>query len=277
LDERRFFDALLEKIKQERGLDCTQYKPGFLKRRLAVRMRARGVKTYREYMRLLDDAEYEKLFETLTINLSYFFRDASTFKTLREKVLKPLLREKAEFGNRVVRIWSAGCASGEEPYSVAILLYELLGKELKDWRIRILATDLDVGALEKAKKGIYSQFSLKGVNARCVERYFEPLPRGEYALKPEIIKMVKFEQHDLIADPPPRHLDLILCRNVLIYFSRQQQEKLLHAFHQALNKRGYLVIGKTEVLMGAATSLFKPLDLRERIYVKIPVKEMEDA
>jgi len=226
------------------------------------------VESYREYMRLLDDEEYEKLFEALTINLSYFFRDGTTFEALRDKVLRPLLREKAEQGSRLVRVWSAGCAGGEEPYSVAILFHELLGGELQNWRIRILATDLDAGALEKARRGVYDEFSFRGMDPRYLRRYFDPVSQGEYAIKPQVAALVKFERHDLIADPPPRRLDLILCRNVLIYFSREQQGRLLKTFHRALNDRGYLVIGKTEVLMAR---LFKPLNLKERIYVKAAV------
>ena len=269
--EDRDLLAFLEKVRRERGLDCHQYKLNFLKRRLAVRLRARGVESYREYMRLLDDEEYEKLFEALTINLSYFFRDDTTFEALRDKVLRPLLQEKAEQGSRLVRVWSAGCAGGEEPYSVAILFHELLGGELQNWRIRILATDLDAGALERAKRGVYGEFSFRGVDPAYIARYFTRLSQREYAIKPEIAAMVKFERRDLIADPPPRRLDLILCRNVLIYFSREQQRRLLRAFHSALNDGGYLVIGKTEVLMGTAARLFKPLDLKERIYIKVPI------
>ena len=169
--EDRDLLALLDKVRRERGLDCRQYKISFLKRRLAVRLRARKVESYREYMRLLDDEEYKKLFEALTINLSYFFRDTSVFKALRDEVLEPLLRRKEEQGRLSLRIWSAGCASGEEPYSVAILLREILGKEIDRWRISLLATDLDVGALERAKRGVYGECSLRGVDPAYIARY----------------------------------------------------------------------------------------------------------
>jgi len=269
-DNDRALRALLQKIHRERGLDCAQYKPSFLERRLAVRMRARGVESYGQYMRLLDDQEYEKLFKALTINLSYFFRNGTAFQALQDRVLNLLLREKARRNSRLVRVWSAGCAGGEEPYSVAILFHEILGREVQDWRIRIFATDLDASALEKARKGTYNEFSFRGVDPRYVERYFTRLSPKEYAIKSKVAALVQFERRDLIADPPPQRLDLILCRNVLIYFSRSQQERLLNTFHQALNKEGYLVIGKTEVLMGPVAHLFAPLDLRERIYVKAP-------
>ncbi len=198
MNEDQEFCTLLERIKRERGLDCRQYKVNFLKRRLAVRLRARGVESYREYARLLDDEEYEKLFEALTINLSYFLRDRTTFEALREKVLKPLIQERESRG----------------------------------------------------------------------KRYFIPFSDREYSLQPEIKTLVQFEQHDLLADPPPRHLDLILCRNVLIYFSRQQQERLFAIFHEALNEGRYLVTDKTEILLPFASKLFKPLDWREHIYMK---------
>ena len=266
--EDRGFLALLDEVRRERGLDCRQYKINFLKRRLSVRLRARGVESYREYTRLLDDDEYEKLFEALTINLSYFFRDSTTFEALREKVLKPLIREKAKQRSQLMRIWSAGCASGEEPHSIAILLHELLGADLEDWRISIRATDLDARALEKARKGVYNEFSFRGADPAYIERYFTPLSGKEYSLKPEIKALVKFERHDLLADPPPRRLDLILCRNVLIYFSRQQQERLFSIFCDALNEKGCLVTGKTEILSPFASKLFQPLDWREHIYVK---------
>jgi len=266
--EERGFVALLDKVQRERGFDCRQYKVNFLKRRLAVRLRARGVESYREYARLLDVEEYGKLFEALTINLSYFLRDRTVFEALRDKVLKPLIQEKARLGSRLIRVWSAGCASGEEPYSVAILLSELLGADLENWRISIRATDLDAGALEKARRGVYSEFSFRGADPDYQGRYFAPFSDREYSLKPTIKALVKFEQHDLLADPPPRRLDLILCRNVLIYFSRQQQERLFSIFHEALNERGYLVTGKTEILSPFASKLFEPLDWREHIYVK---------
>ncbi len=269
--EERGFLALLDKVQRERSLDCHQYKVNFLKRRLAVRLRARGAESHREYMRLLDDEEYDKLFETLTINLSYFFRGGTSFEALRAKVLKPLLQEKARRGNRSVRIWSAGCAGGEEPYSIAILFHELLGKDLKRWQIRIHATDLDASALEKARRGVYGEFSFRGVNPKYIAQYFTHLSQSEYTIRPEVAALVKFERRDLIADPPPHRLDLILCRNVLIYFSREQQRRLLTAFHRTLNDGGYLMVGMTEVLMGATARLFDPLDLRERIYIKAVV------
>ena len=141
------FVALLDKIRQERGLDCRQYKTTFLKRRFGVRMRARKVGSYLEYMNLLesDPQEFDELWRCLTINLSYFLRDATVFQALKERVLPALLEDKRQATDRRVRVWSAGCAGGEEPYSVAILFRELLGPVLGEWDITVLGTDFDFG------------------------------------------------------------------------------------------------------------------------------------
>ena len=263
------FLALLDKVRRERGFDGTQYKANFLQRRFAVRLRATKAGSYREYSRILDSdpAEYDRLFSALTINLTYFFRDETVFQAVRHAVLEPLIRERAGRGQRLIRVWSAGCATGEEPYSVAILFHELLGDDLKNWRIRIYATDLDAETLDKARRGIYSDFSFRGVDREYVERYFVH-NHGGYEIRPEIKALVRFERRDLLADPPPRRMSLILCRNVLIYFDREQHEQVFAAFHRALDKGGYLVLGKTEILTGAATELFEIVNLREHIYRK---------
>ena len=265
----RDFLALLDKVRRERGFDGTQYKANFLQRRFAIRLRATRAGSYREYGRILDDdpAEYDRLFAALTINLTYFFRDETVFQAVRDTVLDPLIREKARRGRRLIRVWSAGCATGEEPYSLAILFHELLGDDLKNWRIRICATDLDAETLEQAKRGVYSDFSFRGVDRDYVERYFVH-NHGGYEIRPEIKALVHFERRDLLADPPPRRMSLILCRNVLIYFNREQHERIFTTFHRALDKGGYLVLGKAEILTGAATKLFEAVDLREHIYKK---------
>ncbi len=266
--EEEDFLALLDKIRSDTGFDVRQYKPSFIKRRLAIRLRARGSNSYRGYMRLLDDDpdEYRSLLDCLTINLSCFFRDEAAFKAVRDVVLAPLIRAKRERRERQIRVWSAGCAKGEEAYSVAILLHELLGSAINDWSIDIRGTDCDARALARARRGIYEDFSLRDVDEAYVRGYF--LRDRGYEIKPEIKALVKFEQHDLITDPPPQRLDLILCRNVLFYFSREQQERLLRCFHTALNKGGYLVIGRTEILLPTVSRLFLPADPREHIYIK---------
>ncbi len=151
--EEQQFIALKAKILKDRGLDCTQYKPNYLKRRLAVRMRAHRVESYREYMKILDSdtLEYNKLMDCLTINVTQFFRDPATFEVLEKVVLPQLVSDKQNRKGRVIRAWSAGCASGEEPFSLAILLSEVLGNKLRDFTVSIYATDIDYLYADKAK------------------------------------------------------------------------------------------------------------------------------
>jgi chemotaxis protein methyltransferase CheR len=260
-------EALLEQIRQERGFDLGSYKPSFLQRRLAVRLRARGCPDYASYGQLLrrEPEEYGPLLDVLTINLTRFFRDATTFQAIEDKFLPELLKSRSS--KRRLRLCSAGCAAGEEPYSLAIMLRESLGADLCRWQVEILATDVDEKVLEKARQGLYDPFSFQGLASHYqpwVERYFTPGPKRQLAA--EVRDMVTFQRHDLVRDPLPADLDLLLCRNVLIYFDRQQQDRLYHAFHQALQADGFLVLGKTEIMPMAWGRHFVPVDRREHIY-----------
>jgi chemotaxis methyl-accepting protein methylase len=262
--------ALLEQIRQERGIDLSSYKPSFLQRRLAMRLRARGCPDYATYRQLLrhDPAEYGPLLDALTINLTRFFRDATAFQAIQEKLLPEMLQHRSS--RRRLRVWSAGCAAGEEAYSLAIILRECLGADLPRWRLEILATDLDSKVLDKARQGLYDPFSFQGLAPHYqpwIDRYFTPGPQRQLAA--EVRGMVTFQRHNLIQDPLPPDLDLILCRNVLIYFDRPQQDRLYAAFHQALRADGCLVLGKAEIMPLAWSRHFVPLDRREHIYRRI--------
>ena len=243
------------KIYEERGVDFRQYNTDMLRRRLARRLSTTGAKTYLEYTRTLDvDAnEYEKLFDDLFINVSHFFRDPLAFELLYKVVLPEMIAYKAQHGETYIRTWSAGCAQGEEPYSVAILLSELLGEQLKDYRVTIYATDIDRNALNKAKIGEYQESSVLEVKKRFMDKYFSH--NGNYKIRGSIKELVDFSFHDLTSEKfiaPPRsvfaNFDLILCRNALIYFSRELQRKVLSHLETVLNKRGYLVLGEAETL-----------------------------
>ncbi len=260
-------NALMHKIHLERGLDVSQYKLSFVQRRIATRLRARGVSSYRAYMRLLDEEEYAHLLDSLTINLTSFFRDTTTFVALRDEVLYPLLHVREQEGRRRLDVWSAGCASGEEPYSMAILLHQLLGRRLSKWQIRILGTDIDDERLTQARRGLYKAFSFRGTQWPDLDHYFTPEPDGR-RISAHIQKMVQFRHHDLISEQPPGRFDVILCRNVLIYLQREQQIRILGKFHRALKSGGTLILGKTEILPPAVSPLFRPFNMREHIYVK---------
>ncbi len=220
-------------------------------------------------MKILDSdtLEYNKLMDCLTINVTQFFRDPATFEALEKAVLPQLVSDKQNRKGKVIRMWSAGCASGEEPFSIAILLNEVLRNERYDIIVSIYATDIDEKILKKAEMGEYDDLSMEKVKREYIDRYFTY--SGRYKVKDEIKRSVRFKRHDLISEKALTQLDLILCRNVLIYFSRNLQEKLFAQFHQGLNKGGYLVIGKTETLAMEAMKMFKAVDVRERIYQKL--------
>lgn len=259
MTEERAFAALTEKISRERGLSCGSYKDKCLKRRIAVRMRARGVHTYQDYAALLDrDAhEYQDLLDTLTINVTKFFRNAETWAALQ-----PYLAEMAKT-RPALRVWSAGCASGEEPYTIAVLLAEVLGEKTSG-RAAVDATDIDRLSLERTRQAKYPDTAFTEMPSHLRRRYFEdgkPVPR--------VRELVTVRTHDLTRERPPRPpYDLIVCRNVVIYFERQAQERLFQVFVDALAPGGVLLLGKVETLFGPARDRLKLADPRERIYLK---------
>ncbi|HET7040337.1 MAG TPA: protein-glutamate O-methyltransferase CheR [Gemmatimonadales bacterium] len=257
--------ALLAQITRERGMDCGAYKQSCLRRRLAVRMRARGVHTYGDYARVLatDRAEYDRLVDALTINVTKFYRNRETWDALAARYLPELWEARGG----AVRCWSAGCATGEEPFTLAILLLEAargLRRSLPEGA-RVDATDLDPGALAQAQAGRYRAAAFDELPADLAHRYFAP---GEpRAVLDEVRARVRFHRHDLLREPPPAApYDLILCRNVVIYFDRSTQERLFTGFAEALAPGGVLVLGKVETLFGPARARFRLDDARERVY-----------
>jgi chemotaxis protein methyltransferase CheR len=182
-------------------------------------------------------------------------------------MLRPLLETRERQGWRRFRAWSAGCASGEEPYSLAILLHQLLGTRITEWQISILGTDVDERRLEQARRGVYGPFSFRGTQWPDLDRFFVPVEEG-HAITDEVKALVRFRRHDLMDEPPRGQFDLILCRNVLIYFERAHQARIFAGFHRALHRDGVLVLGRSEILPAEVAGLFEVLDLRERIYSK---------
>lgn len=251
--------ALLMAKIERRGLSVTSYKQPCLRRRLAVRMRARGVHTFGDYATLLDRVpeEFDLLLDALTINVTKFFRNPETYAVLRERVVPELA---AHVGP--VAVWSAGSATGEEPYSLAILFAEAAGRA----RVRIDATDLDPGALAFLQRAEYPKSAVQDVPADLLARYF---PQGgpPFRVGENVKRMVHPIRHDLTRDGPPSPpYHLIVCRNVVIYFDRPTQEHLFESFHQALAPGGWLLLGKVETLFGKSRTLFKTEDARERLF-----------
>lgn len=272
-------DMLLRQLHEDIGLNLRQYKPNYLKRRIGVRMRATGCSDYLQYRQVVkqDREEGKRLINDLTINVTEFFRDPDVFAVIRKQVIPQLVHYKRENRAFSLRAWSAGCASGEEPYSLSILFREALAREEdpQAWTLRITATDLDDKALLKARIGSYEEASLPP--GMILDDYFDR-EGDRYIIKEEIRRPVKFLLMDIIQHPPLRHLDLILCRNVLIYFEREKQHHILEIFHQCLRPGGFLVLGKSEAILGMTESGLVPFSRRERVYRKdgLTFKAMAD-
>jgi len=269
LEEDPGFELLKRIISGNTGFNCEHYKEAHFRRRINVRVRATNSESYGAYLKLLkkDPQEYEFLVDTLTVNVSEFFRNPETFRIIEKEVIPSIFKYRSESLIRSIRIWSAGCAAGEETYSLAILLHKVLKTDFDKYRIRIIGTDIDAQSLEKAMKGVYSENSLKNLDLSTKERYFLK-QREAYQVIDELKDITQFKRHDLISDPRIDRFDLIVCRNVMIYFKKEIQEQLQLNFYQALEKGGFFVIGKSETLLGTASSLFKPYNTRERLYIK---------
>jgi chemotaxis protein methyltransferase CheR len=261
------FAALTRKISREAGLTLDAYKDKCLRRRIAVRMRACGVHTFADYQSVLDTspAEYERLKDAITINVTRFYRNAETWNMLR----RHLLGEVCENGGENVRAWSAGCSSGEEPYTLAVLMadyFDRQGRSGQLAKVTVDATDIDRRCLTLARAGRYRREALADVPSDLAERYFETDGDGCRVVE-RVRRCVVVKSLDLNREPPPgRDYQLILCRNVVIYFSRATQERVFLAFAEALAPGGILVLGKVESLFGPARERLTLLDPRERVY-----------
>ncbi|MDK2790559.1 MAG: chemotaxis protein methyltransferase CheR [Methanothermococcus sp.] len=266
--DEKYFERIKRDIKTKLNIQIDQYKDAYIKRRISVRMRACKCKTYKEYYEYLiknNPDEYKKLESTLTVNVTEFWRDRTVYEEIK-KILEKMISDRT---TRSIRIWSAGCSSGEEPYGIAIIINELLEKyNRKFMRVSITATDIDREVIEKARKGIYIDKQLKNIDPLLIPKYFNKLDDNQYQIRSIVKKYVKFKQHDMIKEPPISNMDMILCRNVIIYFDKDIQEKLFLKFYESLVDGGYLILGKTEMLHGKARDLFKPVNHRERIYQK---------
>jgi len=274
----RPLEAIHRHLIEQHGLDLSRYKESYLKRRLLVRMRAlrlQGIEAYARYLRRHPE-ELGRLQRALSIKVTGFFRNRACFAFLEEKVVPDLLRRSAA-RRQAVTVWSAGCATGEEPYSLAALFASALDRELPPLgrsdlsrvRIRVTATDVDEAALEAARRATFTSRALQGSAPGDAGRHFEVRQDGTAAPSERLKRMVRFERESLL-DPIERaDLDLIVCRNVLIYFSLEHQERILARFAAALATGGYLVLGRVERLFGEARSLFEVVSARDRVYRRL--------
>jgi len=268
-DDPEGFGRLLDKVTAERGFRCSSYKERCLRRRIAVRMRAKGVHTFDDYARVLDEDahEYDKLIDALTINVTKLFRNWEAWASLATHAVPRLWQESVG----AVRVWSAGTSSGEEAYSLAALLHrhaESLGETDRLAGSLVLGTDVDRTVLGAAARGTFAEPAFADTPPELRARYFSGVAPA--TASPELHALVAFEQRDLLLDPPPAGAwHLIVCRNVLIYFDRDTQEALFERFHEALAPGGVLFLGKVETLLGPARQRFAAVDQRERIFRRL--------
>jgi two-component system, chemotaxis family, CheB/CheR fusion protein len=261
------FEGLLDYLKRNRGFDFTAYKRSSLMRRVQVRMQAAGIADFMSYQDFLevDPEEFTRLFNTILINVTTFFRDGPTvWDYLAESVLPDIIGP-AESA-KPIRIWSAGCASGDEAYSVAMLLAESLGHARFRDRVKIYATDVDEEALAEARQAAYTERSLEDVPPALLKKYFDRV--GErYVFNKDLRRSVLFGRHDLIQDAPISRIDLLLCRNCMMYFNAQAQSRILTKFQFSLKDGGVLFLGKAETLL-TRTATFSPIDVKRRLFMK---------
>jgi two-component system CheB/CheR fusion protein len=258
---------ILSLIKLQKGCDFSYYKQSTIVRRIERRMGLRQIADFAAYYDLLrkDGNEVSELFKDLLINVTSFFRDAEAFEVLRQKALAPLARAKR--ADEPLRIWVPGCASGEEAYSLAILLTEEVSAAHKNCPVQVFATDIDEEALEFARLGIYPESIHQDVSAEWMSRFFVKKDGGYQVIEP-LRKSVVFAVHNLITDPPFSKMDLISCRNLLIYLDADTQARLTPLFNFALNQNGYLFLGKSEGTSGR-NDLFCPVSKEARLFRRL--------
>ncbi|TMD40471.1 MAG: PAS domain-containing protein [Chloroflexi bacterium] len=257
------FESLIEYLRDARGFDFTGYKRASLMRRVASRCSELGIDNFREYHDYLQvhPDEFVTLFNKILINVTEFFRDRSAWDYVRDHLVPRIVARDGD-----IRIWSAGTSSGEEAFSAAILFCDALGEVSYLDRVKIYATDVDDEALSKARAG-YTAKELESLGGDFKERYFDR--QGErFVFRTELRRAMIFGRHDLTQDAPISRLDLLICRNTLIYLTAETQARILARFHYALNDDGYLFVGRAEMLLTHA-ALFTPVELKERLFTKV--------
>ena len=267
-------DALLEFVRDTRGFDFTGYKRSTIQRRLAKRMTAVGAERHDDYVDYLElhAEEFAELFNTLLINTTDFFRDPPTWEFLAAEIAPQLLAARSP--DSALRVWCAGCASGEEPYTVAMVLASVMGDPSFRERVKIYATDIDEEALDQARRGAYGPRQIEDVPHDALERFFERTDQ-RYVFRKDLRRCVIFGRNDLVQDAPISRIDLLVCRNTLMYFNAETQAQILRRFHFGLDDEGYLLLGKSEMLI-AHTELFAPVELKRRVFRKVIKPTLRD-
>ncbi|GAA0794611.1 two-component system, chemotaxis family, CheB/CheR fusion protein [Marinobacterium sediminicola] len=263
-DESSAYDALLREIYQATKVDFSEYKKATLLRQTNRRLTSLRLSSFADYLQYIheDPDELQRLKKSFLISVTSFFRDGDAFDSLKV-ILEQMLQKR--ISNRRVRIWVPGCATGEEAYSFAILLHEILGNRVEGYSINIFGTDIDLVATEIARKGVYSAAALEALDPGLLDKYFVKEGRN-YKVSKRIRDMCVFARHDLVSDPPFLRMNLISCRNLLIYLQNSLQDKLINNFHYSLASQGILFLGKSESISRARSGLFHALDERNKIF-----------
>ena len=266
LEAKQDFEALLNYLKHSCGCDLTRYKHSTLMRRFAVRMLEIKIDNYQDYLHYLQNHPQEStaLLDTVLINVTNFFRDRDAWDYLADKIIPQIIANKEP--QEPIRVWSAACASGEEVYSLMMLFAEALGIESCLQRVKCYATDIDEAALEQAQQGFYQPKEVKDIPPHLLEKYFEQTERG-YVFHPTLRSTILFGRHNLAEDAPMSKIDLLACRNALMYFNLETQATILIRFHFALKNNGFLFLGNAETA-SANRPIFTPVNLKHRIFAK---------
>ena len=265
------FQKILDYLLKSKGFDGNQYKQNYVKRRVAVRMRATGTHSYSDYLNALLNNQQEptQLLDRLTIHVTEFFRDPDVYRAVKEKILPEL----SGVSDRKIKVWCAGCSSGEEPYSVAMMLKEWAFSQ-PGLTFEIFATDIDLGSVRTAEKGEYPAEAIRKLSKVQTTRWFY-LEGARARVVLDLKKHIHFRVHDLISEwgGDFSGFHLIFCRNLLIYLTSGQQQKIYEQFARALAPEGHLILGLTETLMGASRKYFRCVDIRHRIYRRIETSD----
>ena len=263
-EKENIFKQIILLLRQQRGIDFTYYKQTTIRRRILRRMVMHKVNEIKEYLMLLKEnkSEQDNLFQDLLIPVTSFFRDIQTFDNLCETTFPALIKNKSL--TNPIRMWVAGCSTGQEAYSMAMCLCEYLGENLKNVKIQLFATDVSEIAVVKARSGNYLKREMEGVSEERIEAFFDKTD-GSYQLKKTIREMCVFAPHNFLKDAPFARMDFISCRNVLIYMEPYLQKKAISTFHYALNDKGFLLLGKSETT-GSASDLFVAVNKNDKLY-----------
>jgi chemotaxis methyl-accepting protein methylase len=263
-------EDLLNYLKQVEQVDLTGYKRPTLLRRIQIRMQQVRVEHYQDYFDHLKQQpdEVTHLLNTIFINFTYFFRDRPVWDCLKNEIIPKIIANKAS--NEPIRVWSAGCASGEETYSLAMLLAEALGLEQFQQRVRLYGTDVDADALRQARRGCYSSNIVEEIDLNLLERYFERTADG-YCWRQDFRRSIIFSPHNLIQRPPLPRIDLLVCRNTLLYLKPETKIRALVRFHFSLRENGFLLLGMAEnPIISPQKSLFTQINRQFRVFTKVP-------